>query len=118
MKSIKIKIIIGIILCSLLTAAIISILVIANTTKVTRKDAIDAMNYRATAVTNDLDKKIECVEQSVNTLATIAMARMSTNRFMKDPNYADSFTSWIVDDVHRFAEATEGAITCYVRYNP
>ncbi len=118
MKSIKIKIIIGIILCSLLTAAIISILVIANTTKVTRKDAIDAMNYRATAVTNDLDKKIECVEQSVNTLATIAMARMSTNRFMKDPNYADSFTSWIVDDVNRFAEATEGAITCYVRYNP
>ncbi|MCR5358193.1 MAG: methyl-accepting chemotaxis protein [Lachnospiraceae bacterium] len=118
MKSIKTKIIIGIILCSLLTAAIISILVIVNTTKVTRSDAIDTMNYRASAVTNDLDKKIECVEQSVNTLATIAMSRMSTNRFMKDVNYADSFTGWIIDDVNRFAEATEGAITCYVRYNP
>jgi len=118
MKSIKTKIIIGIILCSLLTAAIISALVIANTTKVTRTDAIETMNFRADAVTNDLDKKIECVEQSVNTLATIAMARMSTTRFMKDVNYADSFTGWIIDDVIRFAEATEGAITCYVRYNP
>ncbi|MBR5406608.1 MAG: methyl-accepting chemotaxis protein [Lachnospiraceae bacterium] len=118
MKSIKTKIIIGIILCSLLTAAIISILVIVNTTRVTRSDAIETMNYRASAVTNDLDKKIECVEQSVDTLATVAMARMSTNRFKKDVNYADSFTGWIIDDVNRFAEATEGAITCYVRYNP
>ena len=85
MKSIKTKIIIGIILCSLLTAAIISILVIVNTTRVTRSDAIETMNYRASAVTNDLDKKIECVEQSVDTLATVAMARMSTNRFTQPP---------------------------------
>jgi methyl-accepting chemotaxis protein len=118
MKSIKTKIIIGIILCSLLTAVIISVLVIVNTTKVTRTDSIETMNYRASAVTSDLNKKIECVEQSVNTLATVAMSRMSTNRFKKDVNYADSFTGWIIDDVNRFAEATEGAITCYVRYNP
>ena len=118
MKSIKTKIIIGIILCSLLTAAIISILVIANSTKVTQADAIETMNYRATAVTNELNSKIDCVEQSVNTLATIAMSRMSTNRFVADKNYADSFTGWVIDDVFRFAESTDGVITCYIRYNP
>ena len=118
MKSIKTKIIIGIILCSLLTAAIISVLVIVNSTKVTQAEAIETMNYRATSVTNELNSKIDCVEQSVNTLATIAMSRMSTSRFMKDRNYADSFTSWVIDDTFRFAESTEGVITCYIRFNP
>ena len=118
MKSIKTKIIGGIILCSLLTAAIISILVIVNSTKVTQAEAIETMNYRATSVTNELNAKIDCVQQSVNTLATIAMSRMSADRFMKDVNYADSFTGWVIDDTFRFAESTEGVITCYIRFNP
>ncbi len=105
-------------MCSLLTAVIISVLVIVNSTKVTQAEAIETMNFRASAATNELNAKIDCVEQSVNTLATVAMSRMSTQRFMKDRNYADSFTNWIIDDVFRFAESTEGVITCYVRYNP
>jgi len=118
MKSIKTKIIGGIILCSALTALIISILVIANTSKVTRKDAIDGLNNQAAAAANDLNTQIERVEQSVNVLADITQGRLDTERFLTEKDYADEFTEEILDDVFRFAESTDGAITCYIRYNP
>ncbi len=118
MKSIKMKIIGGIILCSALTAVIISALVIANTSRVTEKEAIEGMNNRAAAAANELNTQIERVEQSVDVLASITEGRLDTEKFLSDKDYADVFTEEILDDVYHFAESTDGAITCYIRYNP
>ncbi len=118
MKSIKTKIIIGIILCSLLTAAIISAFVIVDTYSLTRNTSVENMNQRVSAVSNELSTKIARVEQSVNTLADITTQRLDTAKFLSDPAYVNDFMNSTLPDVFRFAETTDGAITCYIRFNP
>ncbi len=118
MKSIRLKIILGILLCSLLTAAIISVLSIRSTMKISETASTENMVNQTAAVTNELDATIVRVEQSVNILADIVKSGLSERRFFSDVNYADAYTLQVLEQVHRFAEHTDGAITAYIRYNP
>ena len=118
MKTIRIKIILGIILCSLLTAAIVGILSIRSTMEISEEDSTQSMINQSSAVANEVDSTILRVEQSVNVLADIVKSGISERRFFSDKNYADSYTYEVLEQVHRFAEHTDGAITSYIRYNP
>ncbi len=118
MKSIRLKIILGILLCSLLTAAIISVLSIRSTMKLSEEDSTENMMNQTAAVASELDATIVRVEQSVNILSDIVKSGLSERRFFGDRNYADAYTVQVLDQVHRFAEHTDGAITAYIRYNP
>ena len=118
MKSIRIKIILGILLCSLMTAAIVGVLSIRSTMQIAEKDATENMINQSAALANEMNSTISRVEQSVNILADIVQSSISERRFFGDANYADAFTLEVIDQVHRFAEHTDGAITCYIRYNP
>ncbi|MCR5603481.1 MAG: hypothetical protein K6G27_07250 [Lachnospiraceae bacterium] len=68
MKTIRVKIVIGIILCSLLTALIVGILSIRTTMKISEADSTQSMINQSDAVSNELDSTILRVEQSVNIL--------------------------------------------------
>ncbi|MCR5487361.1 MAG: methyl-accepting chemotaxis protein [Lachnospiraceae bacterium] len=118
MKSIRLKIILGILLCSLLTAGIISVLSIRSTMRIAEEDSTENMVNKTAAVANELDSTISRVEQSVNILSDIVLSGLSERRFFSDVNYADAYTSQVLEQVHRFAEHTDGAITAYIRYNP
>ena len=118
MKTIRIKIILGIILCSLLTALIVGLLSIRSTMKISEEDSTRSMINQSAAVSNELDSTILRVEQSVNILAEIVRSGLSERRFFGDKNYSDAYTYEVMDQVYRFAEHTDGAITCYIRYNP
>ena len=118
MKTIRVKIILGIILCSLLTALIVGILSIRTTMKISEADSTRSMINQSEAVSNELDSTILRVEQSVNILADIVKSGISERRFFSDKNYADAYTYEVMDQVFRFSEHTDGAITSYIRYNP
>lgn len=118
MKTIRLKIIMGIMLCSLVTAAIIGILSIRSTMKITEKKSRENMNYRAETLVNEMNASISRAEQSVNTLADIVVSRLDEDQFFSDMEYADRFTEEILDIVFLFSEKTEGTITSYIRYNP
>ncbi len=118
MKTIRIKIILGIMLCSLLTALIVGLLSIRTTMQISEEDSRQSMINQSAAISSELDSTVLRVEQSVNILADIVRSGLSERRFFSDKNYADAYTYEIRDQVFRFSENTDGAITSYVRYNP
>ena len=118
MKTIRLKIVLGIILCSLLTALIVGLLSIRTTMRISEADSQSSMANQTAALANEMDSTILRVEQSVNILADIVSSRISERRFFSDVNYADAFTNEVIEQVFRFSEHTDGAITSYIRYNP
>ena len=118
MKTIKTKIMACIVGCSLITALIVGALSIGSTAKITESEAVKNMNYRGDSVSNSIDATITRIETSVNILADVVVDKLDENAFFSDKNYADGFTDSILDEVFKFSERTEGAITSYIRYNP
>jgi len=118
MKTIRFKLVVGILLCSLLTAVIVGVLSIRSTMQISEADSRENMVNQTAAVANEMDSTVLRVEQSVNILADIVKSRISERRFFSDVNYADAFTNEVLEQVFRFSEHTDGAITSYIRYNP
>lgn len=118
MRTIRMKIITGILMCSLLTALVIGALAIINSTQLASRDARKEMQYQGTIQAQELNAMISRIEQSVNTLSDTVMQEFDYTAFIKDKSYADKFTEKIGEVVFGFARHTDGAITAYVRYNP
>lgn len=118
MRTIRMKIITGILMCSLLTALVIGALAIVNSTQLASKDAREKMQYLGTIQAQELNGMIDRIEQSVNTLSDTVMQEFDYAAFTKNKSYADKFTEEIQEVVFSFARRTDGAITVYVRYNP
>ncbi|MCI7791464.1 MAG: methyl-accepting chemotaxis protein [Lachnospiraceae bacterium] len=118
MRTIRMKIISGILMCSLLTALVVSALSIVNSTQLAKSDAKEKMQFTGTMHAQELNGTIARIEQSVNTLCDIMMQDFDYASFKKDKGYADRYTEEIAKDVYSFAGQTDGAITAYIRYNP
>lgn len=118
MRTIRMKIITGILMCSLLTALVIGTLAIVNSTQLASQDAREKLQYIGTIQAQELNGTIARVEQSVNTLSDTIMQNFDYAAFIKNKSYADNYTEEIQEVVFSFARRTDGAITAYVRYNP
>ena len=118
MKTIRMKIITRIILCSLLTAVVIGALAMINSSTVASEDAREKMKFTAQLQAQEINGMIQEIEQSVNTLSDVVMENFDFNSFQKDKNYADTYTKQIERYLFNFADRTAGAITAYLRYNP
>ncbi len=79
--------------------------------KTTESNSTDNMINQTAAVATEMDSTILRVEQSVNILSDIISSRISERRFFSDKNYADAFTNEVLDQIFRFSEHTDGAIT-------
>ena len=118
MKTIRMKIITRIILCSLLTAVVIGGLAMINASTVASEDAREKMKFTAQLQAREINSMIAGIEQSVHTLSDVVMENFDFNSFKKDKNYADIYTKQIERYLFNFADRTEGVITAYLRYNP
>ena len=118
MKSIRTKIIVGIILCSTLTALLIGGLAMINSANLASGDTQERMRMTSQIHSQELSGTIESIEQSVNLLCDEIIRDFDYNSFVGDKAYADDFTETIMDMVLDFSRRTEGAVTAYVRYNP
>lgn len=65
-----------------------------------------------------INAQISKIEQSVDTLSSIAMNKLDFSKFKSSAVYVKQHTDSIMSDVVKFGEHTDGAICVYVRYNP
>lgn len=118
MKSIKTKLTLCILLCTILAAGITVVVSIGVTGAATEAHAKQSMEMEAQNRTIELNAWIACIEQSVDTLSEYVLRQLNTDRFFADKAYADEFTEQVQAIVSDFAEHTDGAISAYIRYNP
>lgn len=117
MKSIKIKITISIILCSLLSSALVGIMSISNSRKVSNEDAEQTLALTVEANSIEINSLIAMIEHSVNTLSSISLDRLDFSKFSNSA-YMTQYTNDLMTDFVKFSENTSGAICSYIRYNP
>lgn len=118
MKSIKLKITVAIVLCSLISASIISLLSISNSRFFSNASAEKELISTCSNTGGEIDALVSRIEQSVDTLSDIALERMDLSKFKNNSTYVDAYTNGLLNDFITFAEHTDGAITAYIRYNP
>lgn len=118
MKSLRFKILTGLVLCALVSATIIGGISIWNSSKVANAGAQEMMAITCKEQGMEIDTMIQCIEQSVDTLVDMAVNQMDFKQFKTDDDYVEEYTKSIEADVNNFAMHTAGAICAYVRYNP
>ena len=118
MKSIRTKLILSILLCSLFTSVLIGVLAITNSAQTAGKDAMTKMQLTGEKKTEEINSTIQKIEQSVDTLSEVAMSNFDYASFKKSRDYADTYTQTVQKSVLDFANHTDGAVTVYLRYNP
>ncbi len=118
MKSIRTKVTVSIIICSLISAVVISFLSISNTRGLSNASAEKELSSVCEITGSDINGLLSRVEQSVDTLSDIALAKLDFSKFPNNDSYVEEYTESLLQDFYNFAEHTEGAITAYIRYNP
>ena len=118
MKSIRMKITVAIVICSLITTSIISLLSISDTRELSNVAAEKELVLTCENTGEEINALISRIEQSVDTLSDIAMRRLDFPKFKNNSAYESNYTNELLEDFYTFAEHTDGAITAYIRYNP
>lgn len=118
MKSIKTKITVSIILCALLSSAIVGILSISDSRQVSNEGAEQTLSLTGESKSIEINALIESIEQSVDTLSSISLDNLDFSKFKNNNTYVTQYTNNIMNTVVNFAENTSGAICAYIRYNP
>ena len=118
MKSIRMKITAAIVVCSLITASIISLLSISDTRDLSNSAAEKELVLTCENTGEEINALISRIEQSVDTITDIAMDRLDFSKFKNNNAYVSEYTDGLMKDFFTFAENTDGAITAYIRYNP
>ena len=81
MKSIRMKITVAIVICSLITASIISLLSISDTRELSNAAAEKELVLTCENTGEEINALISRIEQSVDTLSDIAMRRLDFPKF-------------------------------------
>lgn len=119
MKSLRIKIVFFMLLCTLVTSCIVSTLSIFNINYICNQDAVHIMNLTIQKKGSEINTLTSSIEQSVDILAHIAEAALTDlNTFQSSPTFVDNYTSSLKPIAEQFARATKGASNVYIRYNP
>lgn len=118
MKSVRTKLIVSILICSLFTSVLIGVIAISNSVRTAGKDAMTMMQLTGQKKTEEINSTIQKIEQSVDTLSEVAMSNFDYDSFRKSKDYADTYTETVQQAVLDFANHTNGAVTAYLRYNP
>ena len=118
MKSVRTKLIVSILICSLFTSVLIGVIAISNSVRTAGKDAMTMMQLTGQKKTEEINSTIQKIEQSVDTLSEVAMSNFDYDSFRQSKDYADTYTETVQQTVLDFANHTNGAVTAYLRYNP
>lgn len=119
MKSLKTKIIAVAMLCSILAVAIGGGMSIRGVSETTHQESEQIMLAAAENKIVSMNETLDMIAQSVDCFASICMEEMlDFDTFKKDKAYVEAYTNKLIPVAKQFALNTEGAMTCYVRYNP
>ena len=119
MKSIKTKIIVTVILCSLVSTFICGAISIVNSVSTSYEDSQQEMQLKCVSQSDELDTMMQNVSQSVEMVYSIAVAKLEhAASFRTSKDYVDTYTKQMLPILMQSAQNTKGALTAYIRYNP
>lgn len=118
MKSIKTKIIVSIVVCTLLSSVSIGLLSVFRVYQMSNQAATEELSLLCKSGASEVDALISRIEQSVDTLSSIAIDRLDYSKFKNNDSYVTRYTNELMSDVLKFSEHTDGTVCTYVRYNP
>lgn len=119
MKSIKSKVIIAMILTSLITTSICGGIAVVKSFQSSYESSQTQMKAYCSNQSEQLNKVLEKIEQSVNTVHAVAVAEMKdVKSFKRNKSYVDAYTDEMYDVLLQSAEFTDEALTAYIRYDP
>lgn len=119
MKSIKTKIIVTVILCSLVSTFICGAISIVNSVSTSYEDSQQEMQLKCVSQSDELDTMMQNVSQSVEMVYSIAVAKLEhVASFRTSRDYVDTYTKQMLPILMQSAQNTKGALTAYIRYNP
>lgn len=119
MKSIKTKIIVTVILCSLVSTFICGAISIINSVSTSYEDSQQEMQLKCVSQSDELDTMMQNVSQSVKMVYSIAVAKLEhAASFKTSKDYVDTYTKQMLPILMQSAQNTKGALTAYIRYNP
>ena len=119
MKSLKAKIVLAIVGCSLIVTLMLGLTSILHSKSVTEENSREKLNLVCTNTANELNATISQLEQSVNILSEVALSNLiDVDKFFSDPEYVENYTKKIDHDLLQVANNTKGAMSVYVRFNP
>lgn len=119
MRSIKAKVVISVILCSLISTLICGGISIINSAATSYESSQKEMKLTCENQSRRLNTMMEKMAQSVDTVYSIALSRLeNVTEFKTNREYVDAYTKDMEETLLRFAEHTQGALTAYIRYNP
>lgn len=119
MKTIKARIILTVVICSLLSAGICGGISVVNSGRSEYEDSKEEMRYICENLGAQMEAQLERVEQSVNTAYSIVLQQLDdVEAFKNDKAYVDAFTEIMEQMLYEVGGNTEGALTAYIRYNP
>ncbi|MGM9571697.1 MAG: methyl-accepting chemotaxis protein [bacterium] len=119
MKSLKVKIVLAIVCCSLIVTLMLGLTSILHSKSVAEQNSREKLNLVCTNTANELNATISQLEQSVNLLSEVALSNLNdVDKFFSDPEYVENYTKKIDHDLLQVANNTKGAMSVYVRFNP
>lgn len=119
MHSIKSKVTISILACSLSALLIVSIISIMFSNRIIQQYAFNNVELLAENNAQTLNQTISEIENSVDDLSYILLGMLDdVEKFKSDSNYVYNYQESIRPLTKQFAEKTNGASSFYVRFNP
>ena len=98
MKSIKTKIIVSIIACTLLSSIPIGIMSLRNVYQTSNQAAEQELALKCRNEQEQINAQISKIEQSVDTLSSIAMNKLDFSKFKSSAVYVKQYTDSIMSD--------------------
>lgn len=119
MRSIKTKIVLVVLMCSLISTVICGSISIVESSRAVEENSRDKMELVCENQSRQLDGMMEQVAQSVDTLNDLAVSELEDfGQFKTDAKYVEAYTQRIAPMLKQTAVHTQGAMSVYIRYNP
>ncbi len=119
MKKISLKIVLGILVCSLSLSIFVGVLGILQGTKSIKNEANDKLMHMAGDYANGFSKNLSSIEASIDSVAINVVATFDMQQFNEDPSsYIDQYINMISPVVRKTAEEVDGANGVYIMFNP
>lgn len=117
--SIRTKVIVMVVAVTVITSVLCGAIAIQDSMKMAKADAEEFIRVTGNRNAEEIDAQLSRVEQSVDTLYDVLLSELDDpEAFRTSKEYVDDYTSRIEGILEDFGKHTEGALTCYVRYNP
>lgn len=105
--------------CTVLASVAVGALGVYSSSNALNEDSRKIMVTTESSISAEIDAYLGKIEQSVDTLADVAMNNLDDfNAFQTSDSYVSEFSAKFDQVLLSSAENTDGAITAYIRYNP